>query len=442
MDEESPLLSLSVTQLEQKEADKDGTHKVAHPLPAEQNPWWATGIQIMNSMLGSGILTFPYTLAKDGWVTFVTYITLFGAVVFATSVMMIKAGKARNKLNFSELAEDVLGHQMSQLLKVAIILSNMGALMSYLNVIGALGDKIVSKWTDEDIWVSTYSGFMIMASILIMPLIFLRSYGELTYISLVSLAFIVCITFFVLGEGLNVTGTFDTANAWPSSNLASLETMGTFAYAASVQTVIFEAYLSTTKEDKPKFMTHSLVLSVGLGMTLLVLMGAFGYAAFGQECESNIMLNFDATSPAVQVAQFIVILHLVFYIPNSFVIMRLFAAELAGIDILEIDAFQFSGITVGLWAIPVVLMALVPRDDVAGVFSLIIDITGDIPISFSCFILPAAIYYKCFQEMEKTLLYFLSVLTFILGVFLLVVSSSVDCYLFARACSSGSCSNY
>jgi hypothetical protein len=41
-----------------------------------------------------------------------------------------------------------------------------------------------------------------------------------------------------------------------------LETLGTFAYAASIQSVVFEAYLSTKKEDKPLFIKGSLVLAV------------------------------------------------------------------------------------------------------------------------------------------------------------------------------------
>ena len=209
------------------------------PVPLEQNPWWATAIQILNTMLGSGILAFPYTLARVGWVTFSSYAMFFGCVVYAGSVMLIKAGRKRHIMNFSDLTKDLLGSSVAKVLQVCIVLSNAGSLLSYLNVIGSLGSSALKRWTGHaDIGISTYPGFMVMMAVLVLPLNLLRSYGDLTYVSLLSLTLVSAIVLFVLAEGsAEGDGTFQTAPAWPTTNLASTETLGTFAFAASVQSV-------------------------------------------------------------------------------------------------------------------------------------------------------------------------------------------------------------
>ena len=85
-----------------------------------------------------------------------------------------------------------------------------------------------------------------------------------------------------------------------------------------MQIVVFEAYLSTKKEDKPMFvkvpfLVHSrslslnplvcqgslLVATVG-GAVLLAAMAVFGYAAFGQDCESDILSNFSVDYTATR----------------------------------------------------------------------------------------------------------------------------------------------
>jgi hypothetical protein len=102
---------------------------------------------------------------------------------------------------------------------------------------------------------------MIMISILILPLLMFRSYGDLTPIGIASLAFISIIVLFVLIEGQVSEGEFLVADVGPSSFMDGVEVIGTFAFGASVQYAMFEGYLSTKDEDKPMFIKVILSLS-------------------------------------------------------------------------------------------------------------------------------------------------------------------------------------
>ena len=156
----------------------------------------------------------------------------------------------------------------------------------------------------------------------------------MAFISLLSLGFIVFIVLFVLVESFYMTGgDLYTAPAAPQSAVGVLEALGTFSYSGGLSYAVFEAYLSTCAADKPRFKQASLGLAVGCGFLLLLLMAVFGYGAFGSNVASDVMSSFDSSSAAVQVAQLVVVLHLCFYIPNAFVLMRLFSCELAGFKV-------------------------------------------------------------------------------------------------------------
>ena len=82
-------------------------------------------------------------------------------------------------------------------LKIMIGVANLGCLMSYMNTIGTLGSEVFTEW-NVHMFLSSYAGFMIVfVGIIELPLIMIRSYGELNIISYLSLVFIIFTVFFV-----------------------------------------------------------------------------------------------------------------------------------------------------------------------------------------------------------------------------------------------------
>merc|ERR1712070_165245 len=118
---------------------------------------------------------------------------------------------------------------------------------------------------------STYGGFMIIVvGVVEAPLILIRAYGELTWISFGSLTFICFTIFFVAIAGQNEANHFHWPRMWPDNSIDVLRQLGTFAYAYSCQYVLFEAYVAMTPEAKKNF-DWSVFGSVCWGGTLLTL---------------------------------------------------------------------------------------------------------------------------------------------------------------------------
>ena len=87
------------------DAGEDVVDRRRPEVPKEQNSWLFTGMQITNTMIGSGILAFPLALAKLGWVLFAMEIVLFAAAVYTTVVMMIEVGRKKGIMDYSRSEE-------------------------------------------------------------------------------------------------------------------------------------------------------------------------------------------------------------------------------------------------------------------------------------------------------------------------------------------------
>ena len=98
--------------------------------------------------------------------------------------------------------------------------------------------------------------------------------------------------------------------------------------------------------------------------------------------------------------------------------------------------------TLLLFAVPLAMMAAIPEQDVLGTFSLIIDLTGDIPTGFCAFMLPALLYIRLFDG-ERDWMWYSAFPVVALGFVLMFVCPVVDLVEFTEACrSSGGCSSY
>ena len=86
------------------------------------------------------------------------------------------------------------------------------------------------------------------------------------------------------------------------------------------------------------------------------------------------------------------IFQIILYIPNDFIIMRLFVCKFFDLNPLTLPDVKFYAITTALLVVPVVLMAVIPPADVGGVFELIIALTGAIPATIACYLIPALAY--------------------------------------------------
>lgn len=416
-------------------------------LPKAENGSMVTAMQVCNTMIGSGIFAFPSVLAKCG-VLLTTVLTLgFGSLVVGSSLMLVTAGKQVGVMDFSLLVQKVLGYRARQLSDFFLFAGCCGALMSYMNVIGSLGSLFMDQCFPRlDIWINTYPGFMIVFTIIFcLPFGMLRSYGELAIISGLSSFFIVCTLIFMAIDGgaERSGGGRYSLRLWPTNAQDVFGSLGSIAYATSCQYVVFESRHSMTKAERPYF--PACLWAAGmLGCTYLLTMATLGYTLFGPGVSSNVMLSFNQKDWKSLVGYFLVVMHLLFYIPNDFIMMRHYFFKVWGHNVRQMPTFQYVTATVTLFAIPVSVMASIPKKDVAGYFSLVLNLTGSLPSSVNGFLIPGVIGCILFSDDGNwRTIYYFALLTTAMGVILTVFVSGLEVVQFIEACQRpGGCSSY
>lgn len=415
--------------------------------PEEVNSALSTCLQLTNSVIGSGILAFPYVLAKVGATWFGLLLVLFCGASYVGNFFLVATARKLGSVDLSTVVRKILGPRWQRSLELAVVMANMGMLCSYINAVGAMGHEVMGHWTENSTktFFNSYAGVIIVfVPILVLPAVLRRSYGELwcvAYGSMFFVTFAIVVTGTVGGYTDQGPTKFQIGNAWPDNNWHVLSKLGTFAFAFSCQSAVLEAYASASKPAKEQW--KSILGSAMLYSALLLLAIAIvGYGWFGQDVDGNVMLSLDSTDTLAGIALIGICLHLIFYIPNEFVIMRLFLFKMYDLNVLQVPKRQFVLVTVALLAFPVVTMAAVPVRNVVGVFNLILDITGDIPIGYSAYVVPAFLYLKEFDHVRDVYWWSAWGMLFI-GLLLCAVCPVVDVVAFVCACrSENGCGEY
>ena len=141
--------------------------------------------------------------------------------------------------------------------------------------------------------------------------------------------------------------------------------------------------------------------SIAGGCALLAAMGLAGVAACGADVDSDVLTSLDDSTWLVKVLYVFTITHLLLYIPNDFIIGRLFFWRSWGVNYLQMPEQRHLFNTALFVFGPLALMASIPRDTVDGVFELVIALTGEIPATISAFLAPCLAYKAACLDCDK-----------------------------------------
>ena len=370
--------------------------------PAEKNTALMTAIQLVNSMIGSGILSFPYVMADMGLIMALVWTGVFLSLNYYSNLALLETATrvGRPTGDQSDIIEAAMGStRWARTVDLCIAIQAFGSLLSYFNVMGALGADLFKNTRPPNVGLNTYPGVILIAAVLLSPACFYRAYGDIAHISCLSFAFIAFTTGSIVVKA--ITGR-NPIPLGPKSPLTPFTGMGNFAFAVSNQFALNEAYASMKPTDRPG-VSGVIGLQAGLGGILLIGMAIAGVAAVGMHgLESNILESLSPNNTFNQFLKGLTILHLMAYIPNDFIIMRLYACRFFDINPLTIPQSRYVIVTIVMLAIPAVLMACIPRPDVSGVFELIITLTGDIPIGIGVLLVPLLAFKRCVLDGKLT----------------------------------------
>ena len=376
-------------------------------LPKKQSGLFGASSNLVNSIVGAGIVGIPYAFRQAG---FVAGLILLGLVAFLTDrslrVIINLATyhpklKNRNVLTFESLASYPFGKAGKAFILVNMFIMAYGAMVAYLIIIK---DTVPTVIGVSDGTFKREIVLIIFSLVIMVPLSMQRDMASLSVWSFISVLADVILVGFVaafapIKETVSDAGGFGAVlgSNWINPTLfVGLGVLST-AMACQHSAFIVSGSIRNHTSTRWKLVTVS---SISFATILCAIMGFCGFLGFLDDTQGNILNNFDPSSVAANGARTLLAITMFFTYPmESFVARHVFVMLVHQGDM---DAAHANGGRDGggflclnrrrLWTLAIYVLALIPAlflNDIGPILS----ITGSLGGSCISYIAPGLIYF-------------------------------------------------
>ncbi|KAI5956978.1 hypothetical protein KGF54_000597 [Candida jiufengensis] len=266
-------------------------------------------INLLNTIIGAGILTMPYGLKSNGLIfgcLLIVWSSLTSAFGLYLQNKVAKYTEQRGSVSYFSLSQ-LTYPNLSILFDLAISIKCFGVGISYLVVVGDLMPKIMetlnvksdSIFMSRNIWISIFMIFIIT------PLSFLKKLNSLKYTSILALfsvAYLICLVvtkyFQIIIIDKNHVNHIDWIGPISWKKTLSSFPMFVFAYTCHQNMFAIINELKPHEKDGSQTRQSNLIIRNAIITALLsyLVVGIFGYLTFGNEVNSNIISMYPKSS--------------------------------------------------------------------------------------------------------------------------------------------------
>ena len=410
----------------------------------------ASGAQIANTIMGAGILSIPIIMRYLGLFLGIIFIILLALCTLFSVFILIRCHEITGKTGFSMLGKITMGKFGSILIKVIIIINNMGFCIAYFRIFGEVVQTVIQGFISPDsFWANNWHNFIyiIFCSLIMFYFIFTKNLSALKKVAYMGVSAVLLFSFgltlLFFHKGIhhyldsNISWKFlkpncsfsEAFNAIPSVFLAFL-----------FQFNVFPIYLSL-KEKNLDSMMKATKIGVGYSLFIFLIVGIIGFLLYGLhmnetllECLSQDMTKFRNISGFIKFLIIIISVSFVTTCLTSFPILFLslrenfinsmiFCIKNMGHKNENNNYISEKGlniITISLYVVIVLMAIILPK------LKVIFSVVGATAGTFIAFILPNLFYIRICHMSQKN--YNLSLPKFFvgLGIFFLFISFIVS----------------
>ena len=410
----------------------------------------ASGAQIANTIMGAGILSIPIIMRYLGLFLGIIFIISLALCTLFSVFILIRCHEITGKNGFSMLGKITMGKFGSILIKVIIIINNLGFCIAYFRIFGEVVQTVIQGFISPDsFWANNWHNFIyiIFCSLIMFYFIFIKNLSALKKVAYMGVSAVLLFSFgltlLFLHKGIhhyldsNISWKFlkpncsfsEAFNAIPSVFLAFL-----------FQFNVFPIYLSL-KEKNLDSMMKATKIGVGYSLFIFLIVGIIGFLLYGLnmnetllECLSQDMTKFRNISGFIKFLIIIISVSFVTTCLTSFPILFLslrenfinsmiFCIKNMGHKNENNNYISEKGlniITISLYVVIVLMAIILPK------LKVIFSVVGATAGTFIAFILPNLFYIRICHMSQKN--YNLSLPKFFvgLGIFFLFISFIVS----------------
>ena len=413
----------------------------------------ASGAQIANTIMGAGILSIPIIMRYLGLLLGIIFIIFLAFCTIYSVFILIRCHEITGKNGFSMLGKITMGKFGSILIKVIIIINNLGFCIAYFRIFGEVVQTIIQGWVSpESFWANNWHNFIyiIICSFIMFSFIFIKNLSALKKVAYmgvsVVLIFSLGLTLLFIHKGIHHY--LDSNISWkflkPNCSFSeAFHVIPSVFLAFLFQFNVFPIYLSL-KEKNLETMMKATKIGVGYSLFIFLIVGIVGFLLYGLNMNDTLLNNFsDDMTKFRDISGFIKFLIIIISVSfvttclTSFPILYLSLREnfvnslifcMKNMNIKEkkdnnknfISEKGLLIITVALYILIIVMAIVLPK------LKTIFSIVGATAGTFIAFILPNLFYIRICKISKKNNNLFLPMFFFGLGVFFLFISFIVS----------------
>ena len=416
----------------------------------------ASGAQIANTIMGAGILSIPIIMRYLGLFLGIIFIISLALCTLFSVFILIRCHEITGKNGFSMLGKITMGKFGSILIKVIIIINNLGFCIAYFRIFGEVFQTIIQGFiSPESFWANNWHNFIyiILCSFIMFYFIFIKDISALKKVAYMGVSAVLLFSLgliFLFFHKLfhhyldsNISWKFLKPNCSFSEAFHAIPSV---FLAFLFQFNVFPIYLSL-KEKNLDSMMKATKIGVGYSLSIFLIVGIIGFLLYGLnmnetllDCLSQDMTKFRNISGFIKFLIIIISISFVTTCLTSFPILFLSLREnfinsiifcIKNIgnknnnpntnnNIKYISEKGLRIITIVLYAIIILMAIILPK------LKVIFTIVGATAGTFIAFILPNIFYIRICQMSHKN--YNLTLPKFFvgLGIFFLFVSFIVS----------------
>lgn len=371
---------------------------------------------LVNSIVGSGIIGLPYAMRESGFVVALVLLVLVSYFTDKSLRMLINMAtyhpdlKGRGVLTYEDLMSIPFGRIGYRFVLISMLVMAFGAMISYMIIIK---DTVPTVLGLEDSFLEREIVMLVVTACTMLPLSMMRDISSLAVTSGLSILADVVLVVVVLvhspiSETVADAGGFGQVLKDHWINNRVFVGLGILSMAMACQHSAF--LISGTLEHKTSARWAQVTkLSLSVAGSLSMVFSIAGYLGYLDETQGDILNNFDADSTAVNAGRGLLAITMVFTYPMESFVARhvlmqlLFDGNMDNIDVGPNGEPTAERKYLGVlgrrekWTLYLYLMALIPAmifDDIGPVMSL----TGSLGASALSYIGPGVCYLGLYGE--------------------------------------------
>ncbi|KAF9643712.1 hypothetical protein BDM02DRAFT_3220784 [Thelephora ganbajun] len=303
-----------------------GAASTGKAIKREGHATMVSGIgNLANTIVGSGMLTFPLALASAGIIPgILTCVFSGGAAAFGLYLLSRAATKAPHRRSSFFAVAELTYPKAAVFFDAAIAVKCFGVSISYLiiikslmpNVVTAIHHDIAPPNTHPPDWALSDRVWVCLIMLILAPLSFLRHLDSLRHTSFVALfavAYLVIVVvygYFNPMEGAPEPGEIHLIHFTPT--FVTTFPVQVFAFTCAQNLFpIYNELISNTQRR----MNIVIGTSIGSAIGIYEIIGVFGYLTFGSKVGANVIAMYPSTSIFIAVGQLAIAILVMFSYP-------------------------------------------------------------------------------------------------------------------------------